>query len=183
MMIAVLFARADSVYKTLPDLDVYDELRDARNYTGDSSVIAHPPCRAWGRLRHFAKPQPHEKDLALFAVNQVQTLGGVLEHPSGSTLWPSAGLPRPGLRDKFGGFTFPCSQKWWGHKFEKRTWLYVVGVEPSELPPFPINFHRPLLTMGSPGEGSKADREHTPYNLALWLVDLAARCKKTSVAA
>ena len=32
--VAVLFARADSVYKTLPGVDVWDEARDARQWPG-----------------------------------------------------------------------------------------------------------------------------------------------------
>ena len=81
MQIAVLFARADSNYKQLPECDVWDAERDARNWPGGCQVVAHPPCRAWGRLRHFAKPRDDEKDLARFAVAQVRKWGGVLEHP------------------------------------------------------------------------------------------------------
>ena len=46
--VAVLFARADSYYKTLPGCEVYDMERDARTYDGPWPVVAHPPCRAWG---------------------------------------------------------------------------------------------------------------------------------------
>ena len=99
MTVAVLFARADSCYKALPGCDVWDAERDARRWPGGCPVVAHPPCRAWGRLRHFAKPRPDEKALALWAVEQVRKFGGVLEHPASSTLWPAAGLPAPGARD------------------------------------------------------------------------------------
>lgn len=54
MDVAVLFARADSIYKGLPGVDVYDADRDARTFPGGCPVVAHPPCRAWavsGRLR------------------------------------------------------------------------------------------------------------------------------------
>ena len=64
-MIAVLFARNDSRYKQLEGYDVYDIDRDARNYNGTNPVIAHPPCRAWGRLSHMANPRPDEKDFTL----------------------------------------------------------------------------------------------------------------------
>ena len=79
MTVAVLFARADSVYKTLPGVDVWDEARDARQWPGSGPAVAHPPCRAWGRLRAFANPAPHEKDMARFAVAKVREFGGVLE--------------------------------------------------------------------------------------------------------
>lgn len=182
-MIAVLFARADSVYKQLPSCDVWDADRDACKWGGGVPVVAHPPCRAWGRLRAFAKPRPDEKDLARWAVVQVRKFGGVLEHPAGSTLWPDQGLPNPGMRDVWGGWTFAAPQKWWGHKAEKATWFYIVGCEPFDIPPVPLVLgeaayvvqsrkrtdHRPHIT--------KAEREETPLSLALWLVELARRCK------
>ena len=192
--VAVLFARADSNYKQLPGTDVYDIERDARTWAGGCSVIAHPPCRAWGRLRKFAKPRPDEKALALYAVEQVRRYGGVLEHPAGSTLWNAAGLPEPGLKDQFGGWTLPINQNWWGHRAEKSTWLYIVGIEPAEIPTMPLVLgdathviaqHRTLkdgrrLKKGMPGwrpEVTKAEREHTPPDLAAWLVQLASLCR------
>lgn len=53
--IAVLFARQDSIYKTLPGCDVWDIERDARKWPGGCPVVAHPPCRAWGRLRLYGQ--------------------------------------------------------------------------------------------------------------------------------
>jgi len=136
--VAVLFARADSNYKAMPECDVYDIERDARTFTGGMPVVAHPPCRAWGSFRAIAKPRPGEKELALFAIEQVRTFGGVLEHPKGSTLWPTAGLPAPGRRDAFGGWTLPIFQNWFGHRAEKATLLYIVGCEPADVPPLPF---------------------------------------------
>ncbi|WP_255347922.1 hypothetical protein [Xanthomonas sp. NCPPB 1128] len=40
IQVAVLFARADSVYKTLPGCDVYDMERDARTFAGGMQVAA-----------------------------------------------------------------------------------------------------------------------------------------------
>jgi hypothetical protein len=172
-MIAVLFARPDSVYKTLPELDVYDIERDARTYSGNLPVIAHPPCRAWGRLRHFAKPRPDEKDLAIFAVDQVRRCGGVLEHPYASSLWPAARLPRPGQRDSYGGYTLPVYQGHWGHRAPKATWLYIVGVEPAELPDIAFDLALPVGRIAD--HCTKSEREATPALFALWLVDLVGR--------
>lgn len=183
--IAVLFARADSNYKSLPGCDVWDAERDARRFAGGMPVVAHPPCRAWGRLRAFAKPRPDEKALALFAVEQVRQFGGVLEHPAGSTLWSEAKLPQPGQRDAFGGWTLPIYQSWWGHRAEKVTFLYIVGVEPTGLPAVPLMLGDAThvvggtrLRRGMPGwrpEVTKAEREHTPPALAEWLCELARR--------
>ena len=183
MTVAVLFARADSNYKALPGCDVWDIARDARRWPGGCSVVAHPPCRAWGRLRHFAKPRPDEKALALWAVEQVRRFGGVLEHPASSTLWPAAALPAPGTRDEFGGWTLPIHQHWFGHRAEKSTLLYIVGCEPCDLPPLPYRMDEPTHVVqsrkrtGCRPHITKAEREHTPPELARWLVDLAAKCK------
>lgn len=125
--VAVLFARADSVYKALPGCDVYDMERDARTYDGPWPVVAHPPCRAWGRLRTFANPRPDERNLARLAVALMREFGGVLEHPAGSTLWPAQALPLPGARDAWGGWTTGVQQWQFGPRAEKPTWLYVVG--------------------------------------------------------
>lgn len=184
--IAVLFARSDSCYKDIQDCDVWDVQRDARKWGGGLSVVAHPPCRAWGRLRRQANPRPDEKDLALLAVKLVRRWGGVLEHPWASTLWPAAGLPLPGAVDEFGGFTLPITQYWWGHEADKRTWLYICGLNGRELPDLPLKLGRAPKVVGTslkPGvEGhrpsiSHADRERTPPDLALWLVEVARRCK------
>ena len=189
-MVPVLFARRDSIYKTFRLCDVWDEDRDARNYRGNCPVIAHPPCRGWGRLRALANPLPHEKDLALFAVEAVRRCGGVLEHPAGSTLWDAADLPRPGALDDFGGYTLPIDQYDFGHRAKKSTWLYIVGLPKSDLPDIPIVLGKATHIIGSPGrrldgtrlykgdlgwrpEVTKKEREATPLAFALWLIFVA----------
>ena len=186
-MIAILFARSDSNYKSLPECDVWDAQRDARGWPGGSPLVAHPPCRAWGRLRHFAKPGPDEKALALWAVEQVRKYGGVLEHPVGSTLWKAAALPLPGLSDGWGGWTLVVNQHWWGHRAEKATLLYIVGCPPKALPPIPYRMDEPTHVVqsrkrsGSRPHISKSEREHTPIDFARWLVTLASRTRITQV--
>jgi hypothetical protein len=194
-VIAVLFARGDSHYKTMPDCDVWDIERDARKWPGGCAVVAHPPCRAWGQLRHMAKPRPDEKDLARWAVDQVRAFGGVLEHPKKSTLWPDQGLPQPGKFDSFGGWTLPIFQQWWGHRAEKATLLYIVGCAPSDVPQMPMCLGEASHVIASSSarqrrnhprhrpEVSRPEREATPPALAAWLVDLASRCKKPHRAA
>ncbi len=196
MTVAVLFARADSHYKTLNGVDVWDIERDARTWPGGTPLVAHPPCRAWGRLRHLARPRPDERALALLAVDQVRRFGGALEHPRCSTLWPTCGMPQPGQgRDHHGGWTLGISQHWWGHRAEKLTLLYIVGCAPADVPTMPMvlgaashviamdksaRVGRGRLTKGMQGwrpEVTKAEREHTPPALARWLVDLASRCE------
>ena len=185
---AALFVRADSIYKTLPGVDAWDEARDARNWPGGCPVVAHPPCRLWAKLRQFAKAADPEaeRQLAIDAVGRVREFGGVIEHPAESTLWAACGMPTPGRApDRFGGWTAEIRQCDWGHKAEKRTWLYIVGVTPDELPQMPpsaepIGLIKPRR--GVPRDGrkivTKAEREHTPPDLARWLVELARRCAR-----
>ena len=185
-IVAALFVRADSVYKTMPGVDAWDAERDARRWPGGCPVIAHPPCRAWASLRHCAKPKEGEKALALFAIEQIRRWGGVLEHPARSTLWPTAGLPEPGRIDTFGGWTLVVDQHWRGHRAQKRTRLYVCGIEARDLPDMPMRLGEATHTVGLwSGRDrtrcrpsiAKPEYEATPPSFAQWLVDLASRCR------
>jgi hypothetical protein len=187
--VAALFVRADSVYKTMPGVDAWDEARDARSWPGGDPVVAHPPCRAWSSLRHMAKPRPDERDLAPWALEQIRRFGGVLEHPRSSLLWRMRGMPTiGGARDAHGGWLLPLHQHWWGHRAEKPTILYIVGVGPLEIPTIPM--HLDLVPCkvvswagfrkGMPGwrgEVNKKERERTPPAFADWLVELARRTR------
>lgn len=181
-MVAVLFARADSVYKRMEGCDVWDAERDALRWPGGSPVVAHPPCRAWGRLRQFSLATSAEKVLAPWAVDQVRRYGGVLEHPAESTLWDHCRLPRPGrMQDDWGGWSLCIKQCDWGHRAEKLTWLYVVGISPYDLPPFPeprtpTHCIRPTRSYPRMPSVTKPERERTTPLLAEWLVELARRC-------
>lgn len=116
----------------------WDAARDARTYDGRDSVVAHPPCAPWSRLKHLYQGAEH--DCAVIAVSQVRRTGGVLEHPAHSLLWGErfhgAPLPIPpddprhwgADRDRFGGYTIAVAQVDWGHVARKPTWLYLVGV-------------------------------------------------------
>jgi hypothetical protein len=186
-LVAVLFARSDSNYKAMPGCDVFDIDRDARTFAGGMPVVAHPPCRAWGRMRQFAQPRDDEKELARYAVANIRRFGGVLEHPAESTLWADQMLPRPGRApDAFGGWTMTFDQFHFGHRAEKSTWLYIVGLHPDELPPMPrrdgspTHCIRPTKSYPRLPSVTKAEREHTPPALAVWLVQLASRCRKVS---
>ncbi len=178
---AVLFARGDSIYKTM-DCDVWDAERNALNWPGGAPVVAHPPCRLWGALHQLSTAPAEERDLAFFAVRAVREWGGVLEHPARSRLWQAAGLPQPGERDQWGGFTLSVAQWWWGHKAEKWTWLYVCGIKPLDLPPIPLRIGEASHCIAQSSrrqrlklrpEVTKAEREHTPPALAEWLLSVA----------
>lgn len=181
--VAALFVRADSVYKKMPGVDCYDIERDARTWAGGCPVVAHPPCRAWGRLRQFAKPREDEKSLAIHAVGLVRQFGGVLEHPAESTLWAESGLPRPGrFPDEYGGWSIEIEQYHFGHRAEKRTWIYIVGAGPDAVtiptrPGRATHCVRPTRKYPRLPSITKSEREHTPEALAIWLIEMARRCK------
>lgn len=188
--VAALFVRADSVYKQMIGVDAWDAERDARAWPGGCPVVAHPPCRAWGQLRHMANPRPGERELALWAVDQIRAYGGVLEHPARSLLWKEKPLPEPGQVDEWGGWTLPIQQFWFGHRARKNTFLYIVGCTAADLPPIPMRLGDAMFMVGTSGrrkdgtraksrpEISKAEREHTPPAFAEWLVQVAQLCAK-----
>ncbi|MBK7337822.1 MAG: hypothetical protein IPJ00_17425 [Saprospirales bacterium] len=169
----------------MPECDVYDIERNALTFPGGLPIVAHPPCRSWGKLKFFSNGDHKEKQLALWAVRQIRKHGGVLEHPEGSSLWKDLGLPCGTQRDKWGGHSLSVDQSWFGHRARKRTWLYIVGVEPSKIPPYTMNFQPVMFNVNSSlrkgrklPEISKAEREATPPDFARWLVALA---KSTSL--
>ena len=186
-MISVLYVRSDSVYKSL-GVDCWDIERDARKWPGGNPIVAHPPCRAWGKLKAFAKPRLDEKELARQAIRDIRKYGGVLEHPRHSSLWKEMSLPAPGTVDAFGGYSICVDQYWWGHKAQKKTLLYICGCPIKDLPPIPIKFDAvthyvgyPKSWRGKPRNGmrevSKKEREATPIELAKWLILVAEKCQ------
>lgn len=140
-MIAALFVETNGVYFGLPDVDPWDEARDARLYAGPHPVVAHPPCARWSVLAHVHKRTPGREignDGGCFAsaLDSVRRWGGVLEHPRGSAAWPAHGLPAPQrawIRDIMGGWTAEVEQGNYGHQAQKATWLYACAVFPPPL--------------------------------------------------
>lgn len=140
-MIAALFVQPDGIYSGLPDVDLWDEARDARNYAGPHSVVAHPPCQRWGRFWHGSPRTPHQFKLGddggcfKAALLSVIEFGGVLEHPADSHAWAHFELkspPRSGgwhAADFYGGWTCYVEQGFYGHAARKGTWLYAHGVD------------------------------------------------------
>jgi hypothetical protein len=181
--VAVLFADRDSIYKTLPGVEVYDIDRDARTFPGGMPVVAHPPCRTWGCLAHFAKAPPEEHDFATWAIEQVRRNGGVVEHPGTSRFWKLRTVPKLGEQDSFGGFVLPVFQWWFGHRAEKATRLLICGVKAKELPPVPFRIGEPEFTLQRRWPASKGrrvserERSATPPAFAEWLIELARRTR------
>lgn len=131
--VAILCASPNSVYHSMPGVDVYDKARDVRTFGGGAPVVAHPPCRAWSAYtRHQAKPEPGEADLGLLCAEWLRSEGGVLEHPAHSRLFDAAGLPKPGER-RGDLRTIMVLQAWWGYPMRKATWLCFSRVSPGSL--------------------------------------------------
>jgi hypothetical protein len=132
-------------------------------------------------LRQFSLAPDEEKKLARMAVLWVRINGGVLEHPAESTLWIDQGMPLPGKFDGL-GYTMEIDQWRFGHRAEKRTWLYIVGCKPDDLPPLPVregaptHCVRPTKAYPRLPSITKPEREKTPPAFAEWLVEVARRC-------
>jgi hypothetical protein len=139
-MIAALYVQKDGAYYGLPDVDPWDEERDARLYEGPWSVVAHPPCASWCQLAPVNEARWGARigdDGGCFAaaLESVRTFGGLLEHPAYSLAWSAFQLPLPirygwqsSLDDP--GWSTEVSQVAYGHSARKRTWIYYVGDEP-----------------------------------------------------
>jgi hypothetical protein len=138
-VIAALFVATGGVYFGLPNVDPWDEPRDARRYAGPHPVVAHPPCGAWGV---FARQGWTHRELGdddgcfASALASVRRWGGALEHPADSSAWRAHGLLPPtrghvGWRvaDWLGGWTCYVEQGNYGHRARKPTWLYAHGVD------------------------------------------------------
>jgi hypothetical protein len=138
-VIAALFVQTGGCYFGLPDVDPWDEARDARLYAGPHPVVAHPPCQRWGRFWHGSTRKPHQYALGddggcfAAALAAVRKWGGVLEHPADSQAWRKHGLLHPPrgmgwLRadwPEHNGWTCYVEQGHYGHDSRKPTWLYA----------------------------------------------------------
>lgn len=137
-MIAALFVQKNGCYYGIPDVDPWDESRDARLYPGPHSVVAHPPCSRWCRLAGLVEKRWGYKkgdDGGCFesALHSVRTWGGVLEHPAYSDAFGKFGLPQPSDKGGWqqglcGGWSCHVEQWHYGHAAKKATWLYCFGV-------------------------------------------------------
>ena len=148
MKVAALYVETGGCYFGLPDVDPYDEARDARTYAGPWPVVAHPPCQRWGKLwagsplwiKRTGERKTKGDDQGCFkcALSDVRRWGGVLEHPWGSHAWAHFGLNKPSRKggwikaDEY-GWTCCVEQGRYGHYARKPTLLYAVNCELPEL--------------------------------------------------
>lgn len=165
-MISVLCALPNSVYKTIPGVDVWDAQRDAFYFTGSNPVIVHPPCQQWSRLKAFAKPNPDEKELAYHCLKIVIRNGGIFEHPMGSSFFKEVGI-KP---------TLSVDQHWFGYAARKRTWLYFAQVRPLALP---LNFDCVQISDITKMSYDSGDRSRTTEHFATWMLESIRRSKSS----
>jgi hypothetical protein len=146
MKVAALYVETGGCYFGLPDVDPWDEARDARLYAGPHPVVAHPPCQLWVNFaalnfkRYGGEHNRPGNDGGCFAaaLASVRRWGGVLEHPAFSNAWSAHGLIAPdGV-----GWRQVASREWtcevwqsaYGHRARKRTWLFFSGgIAPPEV--------------------------------------------------
>lgn len=190
-MIAALYVQTGGVYYGLPDVDPWDETRDARLYAGPWPVVAHPPCSTWCQLAkvneaRYGHAVGSDGGCFAAALASVRAWGGVLEHPAYTHAWPRFGLPRPtrGWQMVMGerAWVAEVSQSAYGHEARKRTWLYYVG----ETPPPSLDWRDVEGTawVGNDGSAnakrhlSKAEAKRTPLAFRDALLGLARAAAK-----
>jgi hypothetical protein len=152
--VAALYVETNGVYYGLPDVDPWDQARDARLYAGPHPVVAHPPCQLWTNMaavnfkRYGGEHNRPGNDGGCFeaAKDAVLAYGGVLEHPANSRAWDRYYFRRPdaiGWQHE-GGSVWVCEvwQSAYGHRARKRTWLLYCG----ENRPAELNWERPAGT-------------------------------------
>lgn len=191
--VAALYIDKRGPYPKLPDVDCWDEARDARGYNGPYPVVAHPPCAAWCQLagvREARYGYPRGEDGGLFqsAVDAVMRWGGVLEHPAFSKAWLRHGILPPRARQ---GWRRSSNREWvcqvsqcaYGARMRKHTWILYVG----DVPPFELDWAVPykegtavisgMSNRRASYEGYKrvwsSEAKRTPVSFAETLVALA----------
>lgn len=146
MTVAALYVETEGIYTGRAGVDPFDVARDARSYAGPHPVVAHPPCKRWGRYwgggpsAKVRRRMGDDGGCFAHALWSVRTFGGVVEHPEASHAWRWFGLERPHIDggwtrpDSFGGVSCCVEQGRYGHRARKLTWLYLVGhPNPPEL--------------------------------------------------
>lgn len=143
-MISALFVEKNGAYFNQYNVDPWDIDRDALNYKGPNKIIAHPPCKRWGRYwsggpsAKIKRLKGDDGNCFAHAIWAARTFGGVIEHPEASHAWQWYGLKKP---PKSGGWikadnwgsTCCVEQGHYGHRARKATWLYAVNCNLKEL--------------------------------------------------
>jgi hypothetical protein len=149
-LLAALFVESNGCYAGLPNIDCWDEVKDARLYPGPYPVIAHPPCQRWGKMwfgqpayvarTGIRKKKGDDGECFKSALENIRKYGGIIEHPWASHAWPHFNLKIPSRKggwikaDEYGGWTCCVEQGRYGHYARKPTLLLVHGIKEEDLP-------------------------------------------------
>ena len=177
--VAALYVEPDGPYAGLDGVEVWDEARDARAYTGPHPVVAHPPCTRWCKPAtiHFQR-DGNDGGCFAAALESVRDFGGILEHPAYSLAWRWFGLCTPPLSggwvnaDWIGGWTCHVNQGHYGHRAKKPTWLYAHS---SKIPS--LKWGQSKSAMNHEGLGSGKVRSVTPVPFRDLLLSMARSVK------
>lgn len=177
-MITVLYVQSGSFYERFKDLDLWNIERNAILFKGKNVLIAHPPCRGFGRLRSFSNHTGCELLLAYSAISKVRVNGGIVEHPISSTLWQKMKVGSIKTPDRWGGYLIKIHLSDFGFKARKPTGLYIVGCKFSELPVQPISFDAITHSICTSKKSAKKEldskiRSKTPVALIHWFLEVA----------
>lgn len=173
--IPVLFTLPNSNYLQYHFAECYDAERNALTFSGQSAIIAHPPCRLWSRLSRFSTAPPVERILSIWAIIKVRQNGGVLEHPAGSRLFRKMLIPLDGSLDNYGGFVISIDQHWFGFKARKKTYLYIVGCSRSQIPQLTLSFNAITHSVGTSRNYKELDSRQNSITvpaLCEWLFEI-----------
>jgi hypothetical protein len=178
-VIAALYVETNGIYYGLPNIDPWDETRDARTYAGPWPVVAHPPCKTWSLMANCRPLTASRDDGGCFAaaLAAVERYGGVLEHPAHTRAWRTFNLPKPvvggwniALHGRPGWAT-QVDQGAYGHPCHKWTWLYYFG----DAPPPRLDW-REVHTgrkVHDDGGGGRDQRSRTPLAFRDMLISIA----------
>lgn len=155
--VAILCADTKSNFHKLKNCEVYDLNNPIQNYMGGLPVVAMPPCAQWSRLRWSAKYNEADLVAAEICVRLWEENGGILEQPSGSTLFEHFGIQ----------VTHSINQSWWGYPATKKTYLAFRGCAPVA---HPLSFDAPTRNVCQLG---RRQRALMPLELCEWLAESA----------
>jgi hypothetical protein len=125
-----LWLQADSEYLSIPGVQCWTMIEDARTWDHSSPIIAHPPCGPWGKYSSRCTESKYDGKLAM---DFVHCCGGVVEQPLGSSLFRAYGSRGAIVQEiDQGEFGFPSRKPtllyWWikewrYHKYSLSTWM------------------------------------------------------------
>lgn len=176
-MVSILYVQKKSNYDSFKELDLWKEERNALLYSGDNVIIAHPPCRGFGRLRSFSNNPGCELFMGFSSIAKVRRFGGIVEHPISSTLWQKMKVGSLKSPDQYGGYLIKVHLSDFGFKAKKPSGLYIVGLPYKLLPAQPLSLDAITHSVCTSKKSAKKEldvlvRSRTPLALINWMLEV-----------